>query len=95
MYVTGVYPYILWAHMDTAERFYIYKEMKNDNQLNDKHTVSENQIFKTILKEIRSIDQPSLLKTYHVNTPSVDTLHMQCCHNIAYFRQWTPRKPEQ
>ena len=36
--------------MDTVDRFYIYKETKNCNQLNDKHTVSENQAFKTVIK---------------------------------------------
>jgi hypothetical protein len=36
--------------MDTAERFNIYEETKNDNHKhNDKHTVCENNIFKTVI----------------------------------------------
>jgi hypothetical protein len=35
--------------MNNAKRFYVYKETKNYNQLNDKHTVPENNIFKTTL----------------------------------------------
>ena len=35
--------------MNNVKRFYVYKETKNYNQLNDKHTVPENNIFKTIL----------------------------------------------
>jgi hypothetical protein len=38
------------AHTDTIKNFYIYKKTKNDNQINDKHTVSENKILKTMLK---------------------------------------------
>lgn len=31
------------------EKFYIYKETKMDNQLNDKNTVSHNKTFETLL----------------------------------------------
>ena len=31
--------------MDTLERYYIYKETKSNNQINDKLTVKHNAIF--------------------------------------------------
>jgi hypothetical protein len=37
--------------MDTMERFYIYEETKNNNQINDKNTVKPNIIFETIVQE--------------------------------------------
>jgi len=33
--------------MDTLERYYIYKETKSNNQINDKLTVKPNAIFET------------------------------------------------
>ena len=37
------------AHMDTIEQFFfVYKENNNCNQLNNKHTVSYNNIFDVI-----------------------------------------------
>jgi hypothetical protein len=33
--------------MNTIEKYYIYRETKRDNQLNDKLTVQPNAIFKT------------------------------------------------
>jgi hypothetical protein len=36
--------------MDTAEKYYIYKETMKDNKLNDKYTVQPNKIFETILE---------------------------------------------
>jgi hypothetical protein len=35
--------------MDTLERYYIYKETKSNNQINDKLTVKPNAIFKAII----------------------------------------------
>jgi hypothetical protein len=32
------------------EKFYMYKETKNNNQINDRHTVTPNIIFDTILR---------------------------------------------
>jgi hypothetical protein len=37
--------------MDTLERYYIYKETKSNNQINDKLTVKPNAIFKTLIHE--------------------------------------------
>jgi hypothetical protein len=37
--------------MDTMERYYIYKETKNNNQINDKNTLKPNIIFETIVQE--------------------------------------------
>ena len=37
--------------MDTLERYYIYKETKSNNQINDKLTVKRNVIFKTLIHE--------------------------------------------
>jgi len=36
--------------LDTLEKFYIYRETKNGNQINDKLTVQSNPIFETILQ---------------------------------------------
>jgi hypothetical protein len=35
--------------LNTLEEFYIYGETKNNNQLNDRHTVTPNAIFDTVL----------------------------------------------
>jgi len=35
--------------MDTLERYYIYKETKSNNQINDKLTVKPNAIFETLI----------------------------------------------
>lgn len=37
--------------MDTIERFYIYKETRDKNQINDKDTAKPNIIFNTIVNE--------------------------------------------
>jgi hypothetical protein len=37
--------------MDTLERFYIFRETKMNNQINDKLTVKPNIIFETIVQE--------------------------------------------
>jgi len=36
--------------LDTLEKFYIYRETKNGNQMNDRLTVPSNPIFETIVK---------------------------------------------
>ena len=36
--------------MDTMEKFYIYSETRNSNQINDKTTVRPNKIFDTVLQ---------------------------------------------
>jgi hypothetical protein len=35
--------------LNTIEKFYVYKETKNNSQINDRHTVTPNVIFDTIL----------------------------------------------
>jgi len=37
--------------MDAIESFYIFRETKLNNQLNDKRTVKHNIIFETIVRE--------------------------------------------
>ena len=37
-------------HLNTIEKFHIYTEFKNDNHLNDEHTIAPNKIFDTLLK---------------------------------------------
>jgi hypothetical protein len=37
--------------MNTMEKYYIYKEMKPDNQINDKLTVQPNAIFETLVQQ--------------------------------------------
>jgi hypothetical protein len=36
--------------LDTLEKFYIYRETKNGNQVNDRLTVQSNPIFETIVQ---------------------------------------------
>jgi hypothetical protein len=36
---------------DTVEKFHIYKETRNNNQINDKNTVKPNAIFDIIVRE--------------------------------------------
>jgi hypothetical protein len=40
-------------HLNTAERFYIYKEASINSHLNDDHTIPNNKIFEIILKEFQ------------------------------------------
>jgi hypothetical protein len=37
--------------MDTLENFYIFREMKLDNRINDKLAVRPNKIFETIVQK--------------------------------------------
>jgi hypothetical protein len=37
--------------MDTLEKFYMYRETEANNQINDKLTVQNNAVFKTIVCE--------------------------------------------
>jgi hypothetical protein len=37
--------------MDTMERFYIFKETRDNNQINDKNTAKHNIIFDIIVRE--------------------------------------------
>ena len=41
-------------NVDTVEKFYIYRETKNGNQINDKITLQSNAIFETIVKHYPS-----------------------------------------
>ena len=36
--------------MDTIEKYYIYKETKNGNQINDKNTVKPNKIYDVVIQ---------------------------------------------
>jgi hypothetical protein len=38
--------------MDTIEKFYIYKETRKNNQINDKNTITPKAIFDTIIREL-------------------------------------------
>ena len=37
--------------LDTLEKFYIYRQTKNGNQINDRLTVQSNPIFETIVRQ--------------------------------------------
>jgi len=37
--------------LDTLKKFYIYRESKNENQINDRLTVQRNPIFETVIKQ--------------------------------------------
>jgi len=37
------------AHLNTIERYYLYREFTKSNQLNDEHTISRNKIFDALL----------------------------------------------
>jgi hypothetical protein len=43
-------------HLDTMEKFYKYQETKDNNQLNDKHTIIYNKIFETIIEKEMNAD---------------------------------------
>jgi hypothetical protein len=38
-------------HLNTIERFYIYKEASVNSHLNNEHAIPSSKIFKTILKD--------------------------------------------
>jgi hypothetical protein len=38
-------------HLDTMEKFYIYQETRDNNQLNDKHTIMYDKSFETIIQK--------------------------------------------
>jgi len=56
-------------HMNTIERYHIYKETYKNNQLNDRHTVQPNAIFETLLRihprptPLQPHSHPSPIKT--------------------------------
>jgi len=37
--------------MDTIKRYYVFRETKNDNQINDKLTIKPNAIFDVVVRE--------------------------------------------
>jgi len=39
-----------WAHLNTIERFFIYKEFSINNHLNDELNIAPNKIFDALLK---------------------------------------------
>jgi hypothetical protein len=41
------------AHLNTIEKFYIFKEASTNNHLNDDHTIPNSKIFQTILNNFR------------------------------------------
>ena len=49
--------------MDTLEKFYIFRETKLNNQINNKLTVTRNIIFETIVQEDRHKGIPSAYNT--------------------------------
>jgi hypothetical protein len=50
--------------MDTIEKFYIDKETKNSNQINDKNTVKPNIIFDIVVREETDRVAHSHITTY-------------------------------
>jgi len=56
--------------LDTSEKFYIYRETKRNNQINDKFTVKPNVIFDILVhkdphREHSSSQQPDHLHVAH------------------------------
>jgi hypothetical protein len=47
------------AHLNTIERYFIYKEFYENNQLNDEHNISPNKIFDALLKGTPQAINPS------------------------------------
>jgi len=43
--------------MGTVERFQIYKETRENNQINDKNTAKSNIVFETIVRDDASMAQ--------------------------------------
>jgi len=39
------------AHLNTIEKFYMFKEASTNNHLNDDHTIPNSKIFQTILND--------------------------------------------
>jgi hypothetical protein len=54
--------------MDTLEKFYIFRETKLNNQINDKLAVKPNIIFDTIVQKI-PIEGYTMLATRHTLPP--------------------------
>jgi len=36
--------------MDTIEKYYIYKEAKNGNQISDKNTIKQNKLYDVVIQ---------------------------------------------
>ena len=45
--------------MNTIENFYIYKETKIENQINDKKTIKQNILFVTIIRRNPGREHPA------------------------------------
>ena len=43
------------ALLNTIERFYIHKEVTNNNHLNEDYVETSNQIFNTIIKQLNNM----------------------------------------
>jgi hypothetical protein len=52
-------------HLNTLERFYIYKEAALNNHLNDDHTITPNKVFDTILKMQPTTTTKPFTKSYN------------------------------
>ena len=73
--------------MDTLEKFYIFRQTKLNNQINDKVTVKSNVIFDTI---IRSDNHSMLPNTY--NTWPVD-IQLSSLKTVPKATATIERKP--
>jgi hypothetical protein len=53
--------------LDTSEKFYIYKETKRNNQINDKFTVKPNVIFDILVHKDPQITHTSSQQPDHLH----------------------------
>ena len=75
------------SHLNTMEKFYIYKETKMDNQSNDKNMVSCNKIFQTILSldaQLTGRGKQSPVSSLNTQTPEQATA-LQRLHCDMYL----------
>ena len=68
-------------HMNTLEKFHIYKEAYHNNHLNDQHTVVQNKIFETIQKNEKHWDFFAIQIILNITTY---TMHHTPPPNIQY-----------
>jgi len=76
--------------LDTLEKFYIYRETKNGNQINDRLTVQSNPIFETILRQssergqhpLKAVETPTHV-THRDSTPEQLPKSLHSDHNTV------------
>ena len=90
------------AHLNTIERFYIFKKASTNNHLNDNHTIPNSKIFHkdiTIQEDKKNIQpQPHNICSTHglksLNFTKLKILHLKACFACRTTRKLITQKSQ-